>query len=1116
MPLLPAPARLQDDPDVLYQLGVAAMEAGEADGARALFERTVSADPRHAEAHNNLGVLARDRGDDDRALAHYRAALEARPRFPEALNNVAVIRTERGAAADAVEQLEAAIALRPGDANPYNNLGVARLELADAAGALAWYERCLERDPEHRAAQHNRLVALNYLRPGDDPALAEAHAAWGERFAARVEALPPLSPEEVARRAEDPARPLVVGYLSPDLRAHSVSYFIEAPLRHHARERVEVIVYSAARCPDETTRRLRSATEAGGHRWREVGDLPEDALARLVRQDRVDLLVELSGHTSANRLGCLAMKPSPVQVSWIGYPHPTGLDAIGHWITDAECTPDGGGAPADDGRWRLPGCFLCYTPGPRLPGVAPLPALANGAVTFGCFNNLAKLTPEVLGVWARVLAAVPGSRLALKWRALTTEHGRARVLARLESHGLDPRRITLLPWAPTAAAHLAAYACVDVSLDVFPYAGTTTTCESLVMGVPVVTLRGGGHAQNVGASLLAAAGLGGEWIASSADAYVALARRAAADLPGLAAVRAGLRERVLASPLCDGPAFVARLEVTYRELWERWRASARASAPGRPERRPARGRGGQRPRLEVVEDRVVERDVRLSRSRLWDLQRRYFDREGVEAWRTNTVPHHVTNNPALAEAYAEVVLGHLRDATEAGWLAHGEPFTIVELGAGSGRFAHLFLRAFRRLLRATPLAGARVRYVLTDVAEKNVAFARAHEVFQPLIAEGLLDLARFDAERDDALRLELSGETLGPGALRGPLVAVANYVFDSIPADAFAFDAGTMRERLVTLRAREDGIPLDDPAVIDRLELAFTARGAPLEYYGEADLDALLEAYAAQLDGAAILFPVAALRCLRRLAALSSRGLLVLSADKGQVTAEALRGAGDPYVARHGSFSLSVNYHALGAWAEGRGGRMLRPRERTGHLATVALLVGDHPTGFAETRARYDEALARGGPGDVFALRLGLQERYGELRLEQLLALVRLVRDDPRVLGDCLPSIEAQLADAPAALRRELGELVEQAWGNYYHLGEPRDLPFALGHLLFRLGEHGAALVRFEDSRRWYGDDPRARWNAGLCHAAIGDRAEAARCFAEALAAGFTPVGALQGKDEAR
>jgi protein O-GlcNAc transferase len=524
---------------------------------------SIAANPGCAEAHNNLGVLYREAGNMDRAVRCYESALRCRPGFPQGLSNLAVVLTQQGRAQEALGMLRAALAAAPDYAEAHNNLGVLQRDVGDMHAAVSSYERCLQLDPDNRSGGQNRLLALNYLRPGEEAEVCMAHLEWGRRFQQLHQRLP--APKGLPERA--PGELLIVGYISPDLHTHSVSYFAEAPLTHHRRERVKMVIFSCCSRPDAKTKRLRAATEAAGGVWHDVGSLGEAELAAMVREERVNILVDLTGHTANNRLGTFAMRPAPVQVTWIGYPNSTGLAAVDFRITDAACDPHDTRQTFSEVLFRLPGCFLCYTPAVDAPTVAPLPALDSGFVTFGSFNALAKQTPEVLRLWGRVLCSVPGSRLVLKNKPFACRATRRHWWRLLENAGVERDRVDLLPLAPATSDHLAQYSMVDIALDPFPYAGTTTTAEALYMGVPVLTLAGNCHAHNVGASLLDAVDLAGEWVAMTEDEYVAIARRAASDVPALAELRAGLRQKMLASPLCDGPAFVAGLEDAYEEMW---------------------------------------------------------------------------------------------------------------------------------------------------------------------------------------------------------------------------------------------------------------------------------------------------------------------------------------------------------------------------------------------------------------------------------------------------------------------------------------------------------------------------------------------------------------------
>jgi len=360
-------------------------------------------------------------------------------------------------------------------------------------------------------------------------------------------------------------RRLRVGYLSADLRTHSVAYFLEPILATHGREAAEVWCYSTLSGGDATTERLRRHAD----QWRWVAGQPPEAIARQILADRIDILVELGGHTSSDILRVLALGPAPVQITYLGYPDTTGVPAIQHRLVDASTDPEGADQWATEELVRLPGSFLCYQPSPYAPPVGHLPAASRGAVTFGSFNNLAKINERVVALWAKVVNAVPGAHLYVKNPSLDDPPTQERYRRLFAEHGVDRDRIELRGRTVEDGDHLALYGAVDIALDTFPYNGTTTTCEALWQGVPVVTLAGDLHMSRVGASLLAAAGLH-ELIAETPDDYVAVVTRLAADRDRLAYLRATLRDRLRSTPLLDGAAFTRNLEAAYRDLWRRW------------------------------------------------------------------------------------------------------------------------------------------------------------------------------------------------------------------------------------------------------------------------------------------------------------------------------------------------------------------------------------------------------------------------------------------------------------------------------------------------------------------------------------------------------------------
>jgi predicted O-linked N-acetylglucosamine transferase (SPINDLY family) len=345
-----------------------------------------------------------------------------------------------------------------------------------------------------------------------------------------------------------------------------VAFFIEPLLAAHNRDRVEITCYANLLQPDPMTQRLRGIAD----RWRNVWGLDDNKLTQLVRSDGIDILVDLAGHTNGNRLRAFGRKPAPVQVAWLGYPNTTGLREMDYRLTDEWADPPG----ANDELYtetlvRLPHGFLCYKPLEDCPDVAPLPAVRNGHVTFGCFNNSAKISSPVLDAWSEILNTVPESHFLLKSRQLHGPGLHQRFREEFARRGIAPERIEMLGSVNSTLDHLALYGRVDIALDTFPYNGTTTTCEALWMGVPVVVLAGDRHAGRVGVSLLHGIGMD-ELIAASPDEYRQLAIDLAGDRDRLAAYRAMLRSRMQNAPVMDATGFARDIEEAFRDMWRRW------------------------------------------------------------------------------------------------------------------------------------------------------------------------------------------------------------------------------------------------------------------------------------------------------------------------------------------------------------------------------------------------------------------------------------------------------------------------------------------------------------------------------------------------------------------
>ena len=449
------------------------------------------------------------------------------------------------------------------------NLGHALQRQGRLAEALASFKAALTIQPDFGGAWQNYIFCLNYASGYSAQTIFEEHVKFGSRFEEAVAGLKRAHGIE-----RDPGKRLKIGYVSPDFRAHAVAYFIEPVLERHAREGFEIYCYFSSVAADAVTQRLKAKV----HHWREISAQPDGEVAELIRRDGIDILVDLAGHTAGNRLGVFAHKPAPVQATWLGYVCTTGLGSIDCRITDVNADPVGlSERYYIEELVRLPDTFVCYRPSDHSPAVDALPGLKNGQVTFASFNNLAKMTPEVRKLWAQVLLAVPGARLMLKTKGLNDARMRQQLVEDFARHDVPDHRLELVAWDDSYSQHLNRYNEVDIGLDPFPCNGGTTSFDAMWMGVPVVTLAGNSFISRMGVSMLTSLGLT-ELVAQTPEEYVAIASRLAGDLDRLAALRAGLRERMANSPLTDAKRFTLNLEKAYREMWITWCGGSRGEA----------------------------------------------------------------------------------------------------------------------------------------------------------------------------------------------------------------------------------------------------------------------------------------------------------------------------------------------------------------------------------------------------------------------------------------------------------------------------------------------------------------------------------------------------------
>jgi protein O-GlcNAc transferase len=539
-----------DSPEVLFNLANALHGLGRLREAAGQYGRALALRPRYADALNNLGNIHKELGEFAPAEAAYGAAIEARPDYVTALNNLGCLLRTMGRTAEAESTLRRGLQVSPAHSALHDNLGSVLKDLGRLDEAIDCFRTAVKLDPGNSATHGNLAYALCFQSLQAD-AVREECLRWNDRFAAKF-------PARSHAKDLSPSRRLRIGYVSPDFRDHCQSLFTIPLLSRHDHAAFEIFCYSSVERPDDLTRRIQGLAD----HWREVRPVHDEALASVIRDDGIDILVDLTMHMAGGRPLLFARRPAPVQIAWLAYPGTTGMRAMDYRLTDARLDPPGFDSHYSERSIRLPDSFWCYDPLTDEPQVNALPALERGHVTFGCLNNPCKLTDATLQMWGEVMLAVPDSRLLL----LAPQGPRERLLQRLGARGIASGRVDFVPYQKRAE-YLRSYHDIDIGLDTFPYNGHTTSLDSLWMGVPTVTRVGetcvgrGGLSQLFQLELLALA-------AESDSGFVAAAAALAGDLGRLADLRRNLRSRLEKSPLMDAARFAHGMETVYRGLWK--------------------------------------------------------------------------------------------------------------------------------------------------------------------------------------------------------------------------------------------------------------------------------------------------------------------------------------------------------------------------------------------------------------------------------------------------------------------------------------------------------------------------------------------------------------------
>lgn len=547
-------------------IGVALRAIGRTTEAAWHYRQAIVCNPASFDPHNNLGNLSVACGNWEQAADSYEKALQIRPDSVAALNGYSLCLIGRKKIEEAERLLKRAIKLEPDSVTTLSNLRLIAKKTCNDKQVMKLSEKILEIEPYDTASIGDLLFGSNYQDDLTQKQIYQQHLQFGALISSRF--------SQVHRKHLDAKQDkrLKIGYLTPDFHSlHPVMTFMQGVLEHHNRKQVEVCCYSTAEKQDKETTRMKRLAD----RWITASDMGYQQLAETVVKHKIDILVDLAGHTYRNSLPVFVMKPAPVQVTWLGYTNTTGLRSIDYRLTDAVADPEGEADQLHTEKlWCLPDGFLCYTPPDYAPDVAPPPSLQRGYVTFGSFNNPSKLSPSTIRLWSELLRRLPMARLILKGFQFEYDAARERFKRLFAEQGIAQERYELRQPILDVKEHLEAYQEIDIALDPTPYNGTTTTCEALWMGVPVITLAGDRHAARVGASILTRVGRT-ELIARNTEEYIQIASMLADDTGKLLAMRGELRTDMSKSRLCDAPAFVMQLEDAYRQMWSVYCDSAR-------------------------------------------------------------------------------------------------------------------------------------------------------------------------------------------------------------------------------------------------------------------------------------------------------------------------------------------------------------------------------------------------------------------------------------------------------------------------------------------------------------------------------------------------------------
>ncbi|MBF0195307.1 MAG: tetratricopeptide repeat protein [Magnetococcales bacterium] len=534
-------------------LGLAYKEQGKFVLALESYHKAISIDPNFGAVFNNLGLVQNELGELDEANKSYKKAISIQPSFAQAYNNLGLTLKEQLKTDEAEYFLKKAVALKPNFAGAHNNLGLVLKDQGKLTQAIVSFQKALAINPRYEKAHSNFLFTISYYVMFDSEQTLQAHLQWDKHHGQQE-----VKKTYLHKASGDKNKKLNIGYISSDFKRHPVAAFMHNILQGHNKNQFKIFCYSGVKYPDNITSNFKKIADI----WQDTTGLSDTMLADNIYRDKIDILIDLSGHTNNNRLKVFAKKPAPIQATYLGYCNTTGLHAMDYWLTDNVLTPVDSCEKSVETILPLSGCWVCYQPYDTVP-VEMSKREPDDGVVFGSFNQISKLTDNVVKLWSSILSQTPNSKLLLKTKYLNNPNSQKTVLNKFLKNGIEAKRIIL---QGSSKSYMKEYGLIDIALDPFPRTGGATTCDALWMGVPVITLAGKRMIERQGASILTAIGKS-NWIAQSDEEYAKKAIELAQQGIRNSDMRVELHNIVANSSLCDPQNFVADLESAYRKMW---------------------------------------------------------------------------------------------------------------------------------------------------------------------------------------------------------------------------------------------------------------------------------------------------------------------------------------------------------------------------------------------------------------------------------------------------------------------------------------------------------------------------------------------------------------------